>query len=181
MEKEFQPSPGDEEMEIRLWEYIDGLAGTEEQTVIGQLIVSQRLWKEKFEELKSLQEMVLSSELDEPSMRFTKNVMEEIGRLQINPAASSYINKRIVWGIAGFFIASIIAFVVYSVGLIDWSVGAPENAPNPRYSISFDQPDYSSIFTSSFAYALLMVNVILGLFLLDRFLSNKRRKFREEI
>lgn len=163
-----------------MWEYIDGLASTEEQSVISQLIASQRVWKEKYEELSGLRDLFFSSELEEPSMRFTKNVMEEIGRLKIHPAASSYINKRVVWGIAGFFIASIIAFVIYSVGLIDWS-STGDSSPIPRYDIRIAEPDYANIFTSSFAYALLMVNVILGLFLLDRFLSNKRRRFREEI
>src|SRR3982751_114359 len=153
MEHNFQPSPGDEEMEIRLWEYIDGIASEQESGVISQLIASQRLWKERYEELKSLQELMLASELEEPSMRFTKNVMEEITRLQISPAASNYINKRVIWGIAGFFIASIIAFVIYSVGLIDWGTPAPVN---PEYSIHIEQPDYSRIFTSTYASVFLM-------------------------
>ncbi|RYY61964.1 MAG: hypothetical protein EOO05_04475 [Chitinophagaceae bacterium] len=178
MKNDFQPSPGDAEMESRLWEYIDGIASAEESTVIGRLITEQQAWKERYEELKSLQELMLSSELEEPSMRFTKNVMEEIARLQISPAAGNYINKRVIWGIAGFFIASILAFVIYSVGLVDWETQAPAN---PRYNLDIAQPDYSRIFTSTYASVFLMINIVLGLFLLDRYLANKRKKFTEEV
>ena len=178
MKNDFQPSPGDAEMESRLWEYIDGIASPAESTVIGKLIAEQQLWKERYEELKSLQELMLSSHLEEPSMRFTKNVMEEIARLQISPAAGNYINKRVIWGIAGFFIASILAFVIYSVGLVDWGTSTPAN---PAYKLDIRQPDYSRIFTSTYASVFLMVNIILGLFLLDRFLANKRKKFTEEL
>ncbi|MET0635012.1 MAG: hypothetical protein ABWZ25_03225 [Chitinophagaceae bacterium] len=178
MKNEFQPSPGDAEMESRLWEYIDGIASAEESTVISKLITDQREWKEKYEELMTVNDLMLSAELEHPSMRFAKNVMEEIGRLQISPAAGTYINKRVIWGIAGFFIASIVAFLIYSVGLIDWGSSTPVD---PRYSIDIKQPDYARYFNSTYTSVFLMINIILGLFLLDRFLANKRKKFREEL
>jgi hypothetical protein len=178
MDKDFQPSPGDAEMESRLWEYIDGIASAEDAAVIDRLVKEQRVWKDRYDELRSMHEMMLSAELEQPSMRFAKNVMEEISRLQISPAAGNYINKRVIWGIAGFFIASIIAFVIYSVGLIDWGTPAPVD---PKYTIDLGQHDYSKIFTSSYASVFFMINIVLALFLLDRFLANKRRKYSEEL
>lgn len=178
MNNDFQPSAGDAAMESRLWEYIDGLASAEEATTIGRLITEQREWKERYEELKGVHDLMLSTELEQPSMRFAKNVMEEIARLQINPAARKYIDRRIIWGIAGFFIASIVAFVVYSIGMIDW--GTPDPV-DPKYTLDIGHYDYSKIFTNSYGSVLLMVNIVLGLFLLDRFLANKRKKFSEEL
>ena len=181
MKNDFHSSQSDEQMENRLWEYIDGISSAEEQTLIGQLILSDRLWKEKYEELQSVHELMLGAALEQPSMRFAKNVMEEITRLQINPAARNYINKRVIWGIAGFFFATIIGFVIYSVGLIQWS--APVET-DPKYSIDLNRisegGEFSRIFNSSSASIFMMVNIILALFLLDRFLANKRKKFSEE-
>jgi len=40
--------------------------------------------------------------------------------------------------------------------------------------------DYSKIFSNTLVNVFMMINVILGLFLLDRYLANKRKQFREE-
>lgn len=180
MNTDFQPSPGDAEMEARLWEYIDGVSTAAEQTVIGRLISADRQWRDRYEELRSVHEFMASAELEQPSMRFTKNVMEEITRLQISPAAGNYINKRVIWGIGGFFAATIIGFLVYCVGLIQWT--APV-VSDPKYSINLNrinETDFTRIFSYSSATIFMMVNIVLGLFLLDRYLANKRKKFGEE-
>src|SRR5437870_2632266 len=105
MNKDFSNSPmGEAGMEERLWSYIDGVAAAEERTVVEKLIEASREWKEKYNELLELHQLVQSSSLDEPSMRFTKNVMEEIGKYHIAPATKTYINKKIIWGIGIFFI-----------------------------------------------------------------------------
>src|SRR5690349_8004057 len=88
---------GDEGMEARLWAYIDGLS--EEASLIEKLVAENREWKEKYAELLDVHQLMGATELEEPSLRFTKNVMEEIARYQIAPATKEYINKKIIWGI----------------------------------------------------------------------------------
>ncbi len=165
--------PGDQEMEERLWNLIDGTATPEEKQGMEELIATNAAWKSRYHELLGLNELLQSSELHEPSMRFTKNVMEEIGKLQIAPATRNYINKRIVWGIGIFFITLIIGFIVYSIGQIDWSTSGSSETKLP---VELDKIDYSRIFNNSFVNIFMMVNVVLGLFLLDRYLSNKKRR-----
>ncbi len=161
--------------EERLWEYIDGFSSPEEKSVIEQLLESNAEWKAKYHELLEVQQLLHSSELEAPSMRFTKNVMEEIAKLHIAPATRNYINKKIVWGIGAFFITLIVGFIVYGFGQIDWNVQGDTKLP-----IDLGKVDYSKIFSNNFVNAFMMVNVILGLFLLDRYLANKRKKFHEE-
>lgn len=161
--------------EERLWEYIDGFSSSEEKTVIEQLLENNAEWKAKYHELLEVQQMLQSSELEAPSMRFTKNVMEEIAKLHIAPATRNYINKKIVWGIGAFFITLIVGFIVYGFGQIDWNVQGDTKLP-----VDLSKVDYSKIFSNNFVNAFMMVNVILGLFLLDRYLANKRKKFHEE-
>lgn len=162
-------------IEERLWDYIDDISSPEEKNVIEQLLESDAEWRAKYGELLEVQQLLHSSELEAPSMRFTKNVMEEIAKLHIAPATKTYINKRIIWGIGIFFITLIVGFLVYGFGQVDWTVQGDSKLP-----VDFDKVDYSKIFSNTFVNAFMMINVILGLFLLDRFLASKRKKFREE-
>jgi len=163
-------------MEDRLWEYIDGQGNAEERTVIEQLIAADAAWRAKYGELLEVHQLINSTELDEPSMRFTRNVMDEIARLQIAPATQSYINKNVIRGLTIFFVTMIIGFLIYGFGQIDWTV-----KNDPKVAIDFNAIDYSKFFNNNLVNAFMMLNVILGLFLLDRYLANKRKKFSEEM
>jgi len=59
----------------RLWEFIDGQSSKEEKSAIEKLIETNKQWKEKYHELLELHQLVQSSSLEEPSLRFTRNVM----------------------------------------------------------------------------------------------------------
>ena len=164
--------------EERLWEYIDGVSSADEKTVIEQLLVTNAEWKAKYHELMEVQQLLQSSELEAPSMRFTKNVMEEIAKLHIAPATRNYINKNIIRGIGAFFITIMVGFIVYGFGQIDWSASSGGDSVLP---VDLTKVDFSRMFNNTWVNAFMMINVVLGLFLLDRYLANKRKKYREEI
>ena len=166
--------------EERLWDFIDGVSSPGERTVIEQLIQTDLEWKSKYNELLEVQQLLQSSELEAPSMRFTKNVMEEIAKLQIAPATRNYINKRIIWGIGAFFITIIIGFLVYGFGQIDWTAQGDSKLPVDLTNVDFSKVNYSKMFNNNLVNGFMMLNVILGLFLLDRYLANKRKKFHRE-
>lgn len=166
--------------EERLWDYIDGISSPQEKTVIEQLIQTDGEWKAKYSELLDVQQLLQSTELEAPSMRFTKNVMEEIAKVHIAPATRNYINKRIIWGIGAFFITIIVGFLVYGFGQIDWTAQGDSRMPVELTNVDFSKVDYSKMFNNNLVNAFMMINVILGLFLLDRYLANKRKKFQEE-
>ena len=163
-------------MEERLWEYIDGMATQEEMTVIASLIEADAAWRAKYGELLSVHHLMQSAELEEPSMRFTKNLMEEIAMLKIAPAAKTYINKKIIWGIAIFFITMIAGFLIYGIGQVKWSGGSGD----PRLPVDISSIDLSPMFNNTFINVFMMMNLVLGLFLFDRYLANKRKKAHKE-
>jgi len=169
------PLKGDD-MEARLWDYIDGIYGASEKALIEKLVNDNAEWRTRYHELLELHQLVLSSELEEPSMRFTKNVMEEISRLHIAPAAKSYINKKVIWGIGGTFIAMIVGFLIYAIAQINWSEGTSDNS----IGIDLSQIDYSKMFNNNLMNGFMMVNIVLGLIFLDRYLANKRNKLLEK-
>ena len=162
----------EEQMEPRLWEYIDGISDTEEISIVQKLIEENQQWREKYNELLEVHQLINSTDLEEPSMRFSKNVMEEISRLQITPAASSYINHRIIWGIGMFFLVLIAGFLIYGIGQIDWNASSGSSS----LPVDFSKVDYSAFFNNTYINIFMMINVVLGLMLLDKVLSNKREK-----
>lgn len=162
-------------IEERLWDYIDGICSAGESSVIEKLLESNLEWKAKYNELLEAQQLIQSSEMEEPSLRFTKNVMEKIARHHIAPATKTYINKKIIWGIGFFFIALIIGFLIYGFGQVDWSVKGDNKLP-----IDLSKVDISRFFSNTYVNIFMMINIVLGLFLLDNYFSNKRKAIRKE-
>ena len=165
-------------IEQRLWEYIDGSASTDELSVVEKLIETNAEWRKHYHELLEIHALMQTSELEAPSMRFTKNVMEEISRLQIAPATKDYINKNIIRGLAIFFVTMIVGLLVYGIGQVNWGTNSNSSIPVDLSSVNFD---YNKFFSNSWMNAYIMINIILGLFLFDRYLANKRAKYRNEI
>jgi hypothetical protein len=167
----------EDEIEVKLWEYIDGFTTTGERSVIDNLVRENAEWKAKYQELLEIHQSLNLVELEQPSLRFTKNVMEEIARLQIAPAAKQYINSKIIWGIAGFFITVIVSFLVYGLSQIDWSTS---QSVNTGVLDKITEADYSKVFNNTFVNVFLMLNVVLGLMLFDRYLNDKKKKLMKE-
>jgi hypothetical protein len=166
-------NPFGERDEQRLWDYIDGLSSASEKTVIEKLLEANAEWLAKYRELMEVHQLMQSSELEQPSLRFTKNVMDEIARLQIAPATSTYINKNIIRGIGLFFITIIVGFIIYGFGHlnIDWSKG------DSTLPVDIGKINFSRFFNNAWINAFMIVNIVVGLFLLDRYLANKRKRF----
>jgi hypothetical protein len=159
----------------RLWEFIDGQSSIEEASAIEKLIETNKQWKEKYHELLELHQLVQSSALEEPSLRFTKNVMEEIAKYQIAPAAKAYINNKIIWGIGIFFITLFVGFLIYGFGQVDWNASGNDKLP-----IDISKVDYGKFFNNTYVNVFMMINVVLGLMLLDRYLAAKKKKLQKE-
>jgi hypothetical protein len=162
-------------IEERLWAYIDGACSEEDRLFIEQLIADNQEWKTRYQELLELQDLLTHRlELDEPSMRFTQNVMEAISKHHIAPAAKSYINKRLIWGIAGFFMVSIICLLITGITQVNWSTGGTDSTVINLDKINFDKFDSSKLFSNTYISIFMMINVVLGLMLLDMYLRRPK-------
>lgn len=165
-------------MEQRLWEYIDGLSTADECSVVETLIRENKAWRDLYQELLQVQQALAGVELEQPSLRFSKNVMEEIAKFQIAPATKKYINNKIIWGIAAFFILSITGFLVYGFGQIDW---AASTASSTTFGVDLNKVEYGKFFSSNVMNVFMMLNAVLGLMLLDRYIGNKRKKLHSPL
>ncbi len=162
-------------IEQRLWDYIDGTSSAAEKTVIEKLIAGNAEWKNKYKELFEINSLLTAGELEEPSMRFTKNVMEEINRLYIAPAGKKYINKNIIRGIGIFFITLITGFLIYGFGQMDWSAGSGDS----KLPFDLSKIDLSKFFNNSYVTGFMMINIILGLVLLDSYFKKRREQWKK--
>ena len=164
-----------ENIEDVLWEYIDGSSSPEERTSIESLLQTNIEWKLKYQELLQVHQLLHSTELDQPSMRFTQNVMEEIGRYHVAPATSTYLNKNVIYGIGGFIVLMILGPLVYSMAQIDWSAARPAQ----ELPVDFNKVEWGKLWNNAYTNIFMMINVVLALILLDKYLSGKKQQVQE--
>ncbi len=165
-------------IEERLWDYIDGISSVNEKSAIEKLIESNLEWKNKYHELLEAHQLMQSTELDEPSMRFTKNVMDEIAKYKVAPATRSYINKKIIWGIGGFFITMIVGFLIYTFSQVHLTDTATPKILT-EYNNTVGKVDWSKFLNSTYTNIFLGINVVLGLMMLDIYLTRKKQQHKE--
>src|SRR5215212_9623056 len=164
-------------MDERLWEYIDRACLAADRLFLEQLIADNQEWRTKYQELLQLQDLMAHHlELNEPSMRFTQNIMEAISKEHIAPAAKTYINKRIVWGVAGFFMVSIIGLLIAVIAQMNWSAGGTDSSLINLNKINLDKIDASKFFNNTYTSIFMMINVVLGLVFFDFYLNRKKQK-----
>jgi hypothetical protein len=103
-----------------------------------------------------------------------------VSKYKIAPPAQSYINKKIIYGIATFFIVTIVASILYGISLIDFSSSSSTGSIKlPDVDYSKYQLNWSQYLNSPVMYIFLFMDVIAGLLLLDRYLRRKNEKLRE--
>lgn len=164
-----------QDMEAQIWEYLDGGGSAAARNLLEQKLSAQAEWRSCYEALKEIHQLLGNSlDLDHPSLRFTKNVMEEISKNQIAPAASSYINKKIIWGIASFFFIMILGFLIYGFGQVNW---APSTDGSSLIPYKMPSIEWSKLFNNVYANIFLMANVVLGLVVFDMYLGRKKKKW----
>jgi hypothetical protein len=159
-------------MEDRLWEYIDGVSGPEERSIIDELLATSREWQQKYKELLNVHQLLEASELDAPSMRFTVNVMEEIARHHVAPATR---------GIGAFFLTLILGFVAYVLSQFSWTSTKSDSSTfvpkNPGLGLEkLNNVDLSKAFNTTYISLFMLISVVMGFVLLDMYLQRKKRQ-----
>jgi hypothetical protein len=159
-----------DEIEIVLWDYIDGNLDAAEQQRVTELIAKDVAWKQAYESLLALHEHageIIPAE--QPSMRFSKNVMEAIAHMRITPATRKYINTRLVKGMAAFFLLAIFGLLGYALFQFDFgSIPVPSVADNLPVVPKGKMMDLMK-------YVMLPLNIIAAVVLADEYRSRKIR------
>jgi len=165
-------------IEDRLWDYIDGTCSKEEKGFVEALIAAQQEWRDKYHALLEMHQLMQQSlDLEEPSLSFSRNVMEEIALHKIAPAAKTYIDKRVIYGIGLFFMVMLAGFLLYGIGQINWS--ASDGATGSLWAkITAPKIEWRLLFNNTYMNIFMMVNLVLGLMLLDMYLERKKKRMQ---
>jgi hypothetical protein len=103
-------------------------------------------------------------ELEQPSMRFTKNVMDAVQAVHVARPIKQYINRGIIRGIAALYILAIIAALGYAIATSTDDLGN---------GAIFSKLNLSGLFSSGFFTLVVCVNIVLGLVVVDLILRRK--------
>ncbi|GGI26761.1 anti-sigma factor family protein [Pedobacter mendelii] len=153
-------------IEQQLWDYIDGNLNETQRKNIEEKIEKDAEVKLQYEELLNLNSVFSEMEIDEPSMSFTRNVMDSVTLEPAPVSLKTKVDNRIIYGIGGFFVASLLALLSYVF-----------------YNSTFIMPDFSRYMSVSFEidkvitptslYIFLGIDLVLGLIYIDYFLRKK--------
>lgn len=150
--------------EEQIWNYISGDCSAEEKQELERLMIEKPEYQLLFQEINATHLAFMQLELDEPSMGFQRNVMEQI-TLEPIPGRFPMVDKRIVRGIAGFFALSICSVLAYAFYLTNWNdTTVALKMPDVNWRVYFNKP---------VLYAFLFLDMILGLYFLDYILRKK--------
>lgn len=153
-------------IEQQLWDYIDGKLNESSIKAIEEKIESNAGIKAQYEELLKLNSIFNALDLDEPSMSFTRNVMESIALVPAPVAMKTKVDKKIIYGIGGFFILSLLSLLGYVI--YNSALSMPKFGFNTNLNFRVDQ-----YITPTVLYSFLFFDLVIGLVFLDQFLRKK--------
>ncbi len=160
-----------EEIERQIWEFIDGTCNETDKVRISTLVATDAVWIQLYNELAILHSMIPEHlETEQPSMRFTQNVMEAVATTQIAPATKKYINKSIIRGIAAIFMIMLTAIFGYALA----TAHNDTNSTNLLPKLNLNNLNFNRFINSNTMMLFIAVNIVIGLVFFDTMLRRKR-------
>lgn len=149
-------------IEEQIWDYIDGVGSADYITEIEGKIASDEVYKAVYQELSALHQQIGEISLDEPSMSFSRNVMEMVD-FEIAPVSmKTKVDNRIIYGISAFFILAITAIFIYVLSQLHFTA--------PKMNVAVNLTSY---LTPNLIRGFLFIDMVIGLLYLDRLLRKK--------
>jgi hypothetical protein len=157
-----------EDIELQIWEYIDGTCSLPDRERISILVSEDEQWASAYASLLELHSGIGSAQdLAEPSLRFTANVMDAIASVQPARVMTIRINKKIISGIAASFLVTVGALLAYIIYNANWKA--------PAFSgVQFPSAHYSDLLGHNTLNIALGAIVMLALALIDHALRMRR-------
>jgi hypothetical protein len=153
-------------IEEQLWNYIDGTCTPVERLEIEAKLAVNIQYHSLYQELLKVNEELNKIDFEEPSMSFTRNVMEKVN-LELKPVAlQTKVDNRIIYSIGAFFVLSLVAIFGYALATSDFNL----KFNMPTMNFSFDSGKYIN---RTSLQIFLFVDVIIALIYLDGVLRKK--------
>lgn len=150
-------------VEEQLWNYIDGNCTPAEKLEIEAKLAVNIQYHSVYQELLGVNEELNRIDFEEPSMSFTRNVMDKVN-LELKPVAlTTKIDNRIVYSIGALFVLSLIGIFTYAVATSDMS-------------FKINMPKIELSFSRTTLQIFLFIDAAIALVYLDGFLRKRNKK-----
>jgi len=152
-------------IEQQLWDYIDGNLDSIQAKAIEERIASETAIKTLYESLLQVNTRFNQMDFDEPSMSFTRNVMERIESVPAPVVLKTKVDQRIIRSLAAFFILAVAVPLAYAISQSELHM--------PAINFDFNFQKYVSPLALNI---FLGFDLILALILVDFFMRKKLRQ-----
>lgn len=148
-------------IEEQLWNYIDGDCTSAEKLEIEAKLAIDHQFYSTYQELLTVHKELNALDFEEPSMSFTRNVMEQV-KLELPPVAlKTKVDHRIVYMVAALFIIPLVGILGYVFAKSDLNF-----SNMPKFDFTFN---VNKLITPLAIQLFIMVDVILALVYLDSY------------
>lgn len=149
-------------LEEQLWNYIDGQCEPAVQIAVEQKLATDKAYYTLYQELLAIHQELNNLELEEPSMSFTRNVMEQT-QLELAPVVlKTRVDRRIIYAIAAFFALSIFGILGFIIAQSDLTFS---DMPKMDFTV-----DTHKLISPLSIQLFILVDIILILVYLDSYL-----------
>ncbi|PZP49074.1 MAG: hypothetical protein DI598_08700 [Pseudopedobacter saltans] len=165
-----------EERDFLLWRFFHKDLSEQESVSVQQMLDRNEDWLNAYTQLSESENQLFALDIEMPSMRFSKNVMEAIGAEHVARPVKSYINTKIIKALGWGFVTIIVACLVYAFSQVKWiSNSSTESKPMelpkmPRIDVNWNFTQGGTWLYVFFAIVLVCIFVIV-----DKFLHSKRQ------
>lgn len=158
--------------EEQLWNYIDGLSSHTEKAEVEAKLAADEQFKQLYVELLEVnQQLAEHLEIDEPSMSFTRNVMQQVQHEIAPVKLKTKVDNRIIYAIGGFFSITLLGLLGYAFATADFEMKMP------TVDMNFN---VDALISPAFLMGFLFVNAALLLVYLDTYLRRGIKKAQKK-
>ena len=159
-----------EEIEIQLWDYVDGTCNKQDHERITFLIASDIEWQALYHEILALNNTLSSNTtIEKLPDSFSNSVMTSIQSSTKEKRSTAWLD----WGIKGvavFFVISILSTLLYTLAQVDWKLTDSKPSAISFNKIQLPHFDTNIQLSNGTLYAISFMALIMVLILIDKLL-----------
>ena len=159
-------------IEQKIWDYLDGLGNKEERSEIERLIHSDPDYQAAYESLSEISNSLVNMEMEQPSLAFTRNVMDQLKDEPVPGSVKSLVDKRIIKGLLFFFLSSIAILLAILLTQIEWTQASEGN----NYSFQLPVVNFSAFINEWTMKGFYFIDTVIVLYFFDHFLRRKNKQ-----
>lgn len=160
-----------EDRDFLLWRFFHKDVNQQELNFVERMLTDDKEWKEAYDNLQNEEELLSHIEADAPSMRFSKNIMDNIKDTSIAKSTKSYVNARLIKALGLGMVTIVIALLVYAFTQIKWAASSPTrniDVPMPKISVNWNFTQHNS-----WMYVFFSIIMVCTCVVVDKILSKK--------